>query len=391
MPANPRPIKIAFDASPLVTNHKSGVAYYTQALVSALASQYPNDVKLIGHYCNFLGRHKNLNLPQSPNIRYRPTKLLSARMINLLRRLKVWLPFELLTKTKADFHLFPAFIGWPSLFKTPSALVIHDVTYLKFPDLVSNRARYDLKTLVPKNLERAVFVITNSQVSASDLAKFYGLKSEKIIIAHIPPLAINQPPAEKLVSTLKKFNIHQPYILFLGNLEPRKNLAVLLGAYKLLKPELKEKYTLVLAGASGWKDDVIKKQLADSKKTGQVIRTGYVSEAERAALFIKAGLYVAPSIYEGFGMTLLEAMAHNTPVLASDIAIFHEVAGEAAGYFDPYDPRQLTNQMDQVLTDKALAKKLVSQGQTNLQRFSWPATIDTIYKHIREAVIENRH
>ncbi|MEK7594255.1 MAG: glycosyltransferase family 1 protein [Patescibacteria group bacterium] len=377
-----RKLRIAFDASCLVDNHKSGVARYTEALITNLAKDY-GEVELVGHYCNFLGRCKNLELPQAPNISYRPTRLLPAKVLNLLRRLRLPIPFELLIKGRADFHLFPAFIGWPSLFKTPSAPVIYDLTYLDFPEVVSKRARHDLVTFVPKAIKRAKFVITISEVSALSLRKHYGLTEQDIVVTHIPSELAKRPSEAVAKSELEKLNISQPFILFLGNLEPRKNLLTLLAAYKSLEPGLQERFALVVAGGKGWHDDAILSELDSLQKAGtNIIQTGYVTDGQRAALFETASIFVLPSLYEGFGMTLLEAMSYDVPVIASDIAIFREVCGDAALYFDSASPHQLAQQLKNLLSDARLQSKLIAGGKTNLKRFSWQQNTNKIYKRI---------
>jgi len=382
-----RRVRIAFDASCLITDSKSGIAYYTEGLILHLASEYPEEVELVGHYCNFLGRRKGIVLPQAPNISYRPTKLLPPKVLNLLRRLRLWIPFELLIKGRADFHLFPAFIGWPSVFKTPSAPIIYDMTYLEFPDFVSNLALHDLKTFVPAAIKRSAFVVTISQASANSIGEHYSLARHKIVVTHIPPLQIRHLSSEDAAVYLKQLGISSPYILFLGNLEPRKNLTVLLAAYKLLEPELRQKFALVLAGGKGWNEAELTSMINDMKQAGyNIILPGYVNDEQRAALFGEASVFVLPSSYEGFGMTLLEAMSYQTPVIASDIAVFHEVCGDATLYFDPGSPEELAAQLQHLASDNELVKKLVKAGKTNLLRFSWQEVTATIYKHIEKVV-----
>src|SRR5580704_3129253 len=108
-----KPIKILFDAGPLVNGPRSGVGKYTQGVIQALADDYPDQVELVGHYFDFLGRKHVTNMPTAANIRYKTTKLVPGKVLNMLRRLGVWVPFELLVKERGDFHFFPGFIGWP--------------------------------------------------------------------------------------------------------------------------------------------------------------------------------------------------------------------------------------------------------------------------------------
>jgi glycosyltransferase involved in cell wall biosynthesis len=379
-------MRIAFDASCLIGS-KSGVAYYTEGLILHLAKEYGDDIELVGHYCNFLGRRKNLDLPQAPNITYRPTKLLPAQVLNLLRRLRFWIPFELLIKGRADFHLFPAFIGWPSLYKTPCAPVIYDTTYLDYPEFVNTRALHDLKAFIPRAIKRAAFVITISETSAASISYHYDIPKSEIAITHVPPLRIEKLSKDSAKTQLKELDISDPYVLFLGNLEPRKNLVTLLEAYKQLNDQVRDKLALVIAGGKGWHDQEIQNTIADMQSQNyKVILPGYVDDKQRAALFQGASAFVLPSHYEGFGMTLLEAMSYQTPVIASDIPIFHEVCGEAALYFDPGSAQALAEQIQNVNSDKKIAEQLIKSGNENLSRFSWKEVTSTIYKRIEKEV-----
>jgi hypothetical protein len=135
---NERAITLLFDAGPLVYGNKTGVGRATEGLVLSLAKAYPNELELVGHYFDFLHRKKDLALPSAPNIHYRITTLVPGKVFNMLRRLGVWIPFEFLVKKRGDFHLFPAFVGWPSLYKTPSAPFVHDITYIDYPQYVDD-------------------------------------------------------------------------------------------------------------------------------------------------------------------------------------------------------------------------------------------------------------
>ncbi len=379
-------MRVAFDASCLIGS-KSGVAYYTEGLILHLAKEHGEDIELVGHYCNFLGRNKNLKLPQGPNITYRPTKLMPVQVLNLLRRLRFWIPFELLVKGRSDFHLFPAYIGWPSLFKTPSAPVIYDTTYLDYPEFVNKRALHDLKTFTPKAIKRSSFVITISETSAQSISKHYRINRSDLTITHVPPLGIERLAKNTVKIQLDAMGIYGPYILFLGNLEPRKNLVTLLKAYKRLSDQDKSDHALVIAGGKGWNNEEIQSTINDMQsKNYKIILPGYVDDKQRAVLFEAASVFVLPSHYEGFGMSLLESMSYQTPVIASDIPIFHEVCGDAARYFRPNSPEALAEQIQTVTSDKKTSDQLIINGSKNLLRFSWEDVTSTIYKRIKKEV-----
>lgn len=383
-------IKILFDASSMVNGARTGVGRTTEGLVLSLARAYPNELILVGHYFDFMGRKDKVALPKTPNIRYRRTVLVPGRVFNMLRRIGFWVPFELLVKEKGDFHLFPGFIGWPSLFRTPSAPFVHDITYIEYPQYVNGPARYDLKSIMPRTLKRSSFVITNSNSTRLGLLREYPHSAERMIVEHIPPVnTVRISPAEAS-SRLKRLGIAGPYILFFGTLEPRKNLVSLLDAYGMLKPSLRNKYSLVVGGGKGWKDDEIIRSMRLSKEKGaRILQTGYVSDKDRAALFMGASMYVMPSHYEGFGMQLLEAMTYGTPPIVSNIPVLHEVGQEAALYADT-DPKSIADAITHLAENKGLRQDLIRKGKERLSQFSWDIVASELYEIIVRVVRPTR-
>jgi glycosyltransferase involved in cell wall biosynthesis len=382
----PRKIKVLFDAGPLVNGNKTGVGRTTEGLILALAEQFPDKIELVGHYFDFLGRKKNAEVPHAPNIRYRRTMLIPGKVFNMLRRMGIWIPFELLTKEKGDFHLFPGFIGWPSLFRTPNAPFVHDITYIDYPEYVNGPARFDLHTIMPRTIRRAAFIITNSESSKSGLTRVYDLSDKPILVEHIPPVNVCTIPPEEATSRIESLGIKQPFLLCFGTIEPRKNLVGLLRAYAMLAPEIRNKYALVLGGGKGWHDTEIMQTLEDLKKSGaNIYQTGYVSDEDRAALYMKATLYLLPSHYEGFGMQLLEGMFYHTPMLVSDIPVLREVAEDAAAYCDT-SPEAIAENITKLLENPQVKDQLVEAGKQRLGSFSWTKVAHEVYEQIQKEV-----
>ena len=379
-------LAVVFDAECLVSNTRSGVGHYTRGLVENLAKAYPN-VDFVGHYFSFLGQTKPANLPSAPNLRYVITTSMPVKVPNMLRRLGLPLPFELFTHKKADFHLFPAFTDWPSIYGTKSAVMVHDTTFLDHPELVDTVARFDLQKLVPKAVRRAAFILTNSDFSAGRLREQLPVGDKPIVVGHIPPVntvVVEPARADKLVAGL---NIIGNYILFVGNLEPRKNLPRLIAAYKNLPEAQRRKYSLVLTGGKGWLDDPIAEAIEDAKGQGlQVITTGYVTDEQRGALFQKATVFAFVSTYEGFGMQLLEAMQYRTAILASDIPPFREAAADTAAYCDPNSVDDISKQLSTLLNDAILRADLIKKGQERLKLFSWADVAKRVIEQIRLAI-----
>jgi glycosyltransferase involved in cell wall biosynthesis len=380
-------IVIGFDVSAASGKGKSGVGYYTAGLLDALAINYPDDLEVVGHYFNFLGKTDTSSLPIRPNIRYRRTLWAPKQLFTMLRRVGIPISYEFFLKQRVDFQLFPNFIGWPSLFRTPSAATIHDLYYLEHPEQVSKLNQHDLQKLVPKTLRRSAFIIAISNATRQALQKAYPNITKPVVISHIPPVAMPRLPEAESKRLVSQLGVEGKFILFVGNVEPRKNLVGLLEAYEQLPQPLQDEFVLVIAGGKGWKDEDILAKLSELQSRGlNIIRTGYVSEEQKAALYREAALFVLPSLYEGFGMPLLEAMSYDTPVLASDIPVFREVAGDAVLYCNPMESKDITSKLELLLLDTQLQRDLTTKGSKQLGNFSWQATAEKIYQAIRKEV-----
>jgi glycosyltransferase involved in cell wall biosynthesis len=381
-----RPLRILFDANPLVSPSQTGISRTARGLIVALSNEFPDEIELIGHYFASYSKNSEIDLPAAKNIRYKKTSIVSRRMVNMLRRLGFYVPFEILVKERGDFLLFPDFVGWPSFYKTPSAPFIHDLTYLDLPDYVDKVNLYDLTKLVPKTISRASFVITNSEASKKRIIKAYNPIDKKILVEHIPLVNALAISSDEALKKTTKLGIKGKYIYFLGTLEPRKNLIGLLEAYGKLSTSFQNSYSLVISGGKGWNDSDITNKIDDLKSQGlNIVITGYVSDEERAALFARASLYVMPSFYEGFGMQLLEAMFYKTPMLVSDIPVLREVAGNAAVY-SKTDPNSIREGIENILKDSANQKTIVRYGETRLRDFTWKKVANEVYDEICRSV-----
>lgn len=336
-----RKIKILFDANPLMGS-RTGIGNYIARLVGNMAGQYPDEVELVGYYYNFLGRKKAPDSPAAPNIRYRPIWCFPGPAVNMLRRLGLELPIELLTLVRADFILYPNFLGHPSLFGTPNAPVVHDLTFKDYPSSGSDKNIRDLNRFVPRVLRRASFVMTVSEFSKGRIMEAYHVPAAHIVTTFIPPpppMVLSQARIQELLDT---HNINKPFLLFVGTMEPRKNITTLLDAYAALPRQLRDANSLVLIGKLDWKYQDTKDKLERLQANGLDIKfLGYVDNETQAALFHEARLLVLPSLYEGFGMQIVEALSYGTPCAVSDIAVFHEVGGDMVSYFNHQDAKQI--------------------------------------------------
>jgi len=376
---------ILFDASPMLVN-RTGVGYYTERLVSNLAQQYPDDIMLTGFYYNFLRRRDSSHMPTLPNLAYRPVSFIPSKIIFQLRRWGIEIPVELLSRKRVDFTLFPNFLGYPSLFGTPSAAVIHDLTYIDLPDYVAAKNRSDLTRYVPRQIKRSKFVITVSEFSKKRICEEYSLEPEKVIVTPIPPETPVIYKEKERTETLAQLGITKPFLLFLGTIEPRKNVLQLIAAYEQLPEALRSQFQLVIAGRIGWNCEDEETKLAEVAGKGQVVYCNYVDDAARAILFQCAEYFVHASHYEGFGMPLLEAMSYGTPCIVSDIAVFHEVAGDAAQYFDQENVVDIAAAIRKRLTQPEKRPSLSKAARAQAAKFSWKEVAENVYEAITQAI-----
>jgi glycosyltransferase involved in cell wall biosynthesis len=379
-------IKIAFDASPLLVN-KTGVAYYIERLIERMAKQYSDEVELVGFYYNFLSKKSVAHFPKAPNIHYRSIRFIPSKVVYQLRRWGISPPLELLVKERVDFVLFGNFWGYPSLRRTPAAPVVHDLTYLDLPDYVAAKNRKDLTRLVPEQIKRSRFVITVSDFSKKKIAEVYSVRPSDILVTPIPPPKPVHHNRMERRKELAKLGINKPFILFLGTVEPRKNIVNLIDAYERLPEKLRSSYSLVIAGRVGWNCDSEVKRIQQARQSGlDVIHVGYISDRVKAVLYESATIFVSASHYEGFGMPVLEAMSYGVPCAISDIQVFREVGGNAAQYFDQADPLSICEAISEMLSHPKILQKMHSQSYKQASKIGWEAVARSVMREIQRAI-----
>lgn len=250
-------------------------------------------------------------------------------------------------------------------------VTVHDVAFRVYPSLFPAPWRLLFRTGTRRAVKNADAVITVSEHTAGDLIRFYGADPEKL---HVVPLAASLPTtAEDPAPALDRLNVRRPYVLFVGTLEPRKNLVRLVRAYRRAVAAQGLPHRLVLAGPLGWHHHRL---LAEVRAggPGEVILTGRTAPADLDALYRGADAFCYPSLYEGFGLPVLEAMVRGTPVVCSNASSLPEVAGDAALMVDPRSSAGLTSALGRVLGDPQERKRMSEAGLDRAARFSWEQT-----------------
>ena len=262
--------------------------------------------------------------------------------------------FRLHTRRMKGFLLHtPNYVLMP--FDGPALTTVHDLSWLSYPDAHPVERVKFLDRHLPKTLARADLVLTDSEFIAAEIATRFALPRAKIRAIPLGVDAAYHPrTAEEILATLAKHRLeHSAYLLVVATLEPRKNLARLVRAYAALPTATKARHPLVIVGARGWLNHELERTLTPLEAAGTVRRLGYVGEDELPALYAGAHAFAFPSLYEGFGLPVLEAMASGVPVLTSNVSSLPEVAGDAALLVDPNDEDALREGLVRLLDDSA--------------------------------------
>ena len=262
----------------------------------------------------------------------------------------------------------------PLLHPQRSVVTVHDLGYLHYPDAHTAGARRYLDWSTRWNAHQATAVLADSEATRADLVRFYGAETERIRVVYLGRDAGLKQVSDPLclAKVRARYGLARRYLLYVGTLQPRKNLERIVHAFERIcdRPALAE-LQLVLAGKQGWLYDTLYSQVARAGLQGRVIFPGYVADEDLGALLSGATAFVFPSLYEGFGIPVLEAGGCGVPVITSNTSSLPEVAGDAALLVDPLDVDAIADAMYRLVTDEALRVELARRGLENVKRFSW--------------------
>jgi len=263
----------------------------------------------------------------------------------------------------------------PKLTRVRSVFTLHDVAYLVFPQYHLLQNRLYLTLMMPRFLARADCVIAVSEATRRDALRFYRLNPEKIVVIPegVAPRFRPESEPDRLSAVREKYALPERFILYVGTIEPRKNLLTLLDAYAALRPH-QPQVGLVIAGDKGWLYESFFKRQRSLGLEDQVTLTGYVPDRDLPTLINCAEVFAFPSIFEGFGLPPLEAMACGVPVVCSAASSLPEVVNDAGLLVAPDDVRGWVEALKRVLTDPALGADLRARGLARARRFTWEAT-----------------
>lgn len=358
-------MRIAIDASRCTVRRVTGTEHYAIQLIRALIRREST------HQITLYFRDEPAPdlFPHSPQVTYRVIPFRRA-WTHLRFAAELW-------RDRPDVAFVPAHT-LPLFFPGRAVVTVHDLGYRWFPQAHSRSQRLYLDWTTRYSAHRASIVLADSQATAADLNCCYGTPAERIRVVYP---GVDVPPVGDVQAVRQKYRLERPYFLFIGTLQPRKNIARLVEAYRLWKEQHPDQQIdLVLAGKPGWLYDP-----AWIEGVEGVHLTGYIDEIDKGTLYAGALALVFPSLHEGFGFPVLEAMHCGTPVIASRTSSLPELVGEAGLLVDPLDAGLITEAMSRVSEDSVLRTRLVEMGYARVKQFTWERAAEQVMTALEAA------
>jgi glycosyltransferase involved in cell wall biosynthesis len=367
---------------------RAGIGRYTRELVAALlALESPHQYVLfaatggIGRQASNVKRRMSNVKRQASSVKFRTIPISDEWMARLWHRLRLPIPVEAITGP-LDVFYSPDFLLPPTRRSTRTLLTVHDLSFLRYPEAFVPKLRRYLERLVPRSIARADVVLADSAATQADIVSLLGALPDKVQVLYSgvhPRFRPEAEPGERERLQARYGIGDRPYVLSVGTVQPRKNYIRLIKAFTRLQTckfaglqvaslQVAD-LQLLIAGGRGWLYQDI---FAEAEKQGDRVRLlGFVDDADLPALYRNAVLFAFPSLYEGFGLPVLEAMACGVPVVCSDASSLPEVAGDAALLVDPHDEDALAEAMGRALGDAGLRREMISRGLAQAARFTW--------------------
>ena len=355
------------DGQPLL-GVKSGIGRYTEMLYRTLTKDFGVDVTLSLNRILKTPKLDPASFPQWINHRY-PYKLI--RRILRPNPLYAW-PADACSRVCFDVYHGTNFTHLP-LTKGKVIVTIHDLSFLLFPEHTSNIIYKHHSRWVPYAAKVSDHIIAVSEQTKQDIIRLLGISPDKISVVYLSANERFVPlPEAEYLPVIKKYKLPAKYILFVGNIEPRKNLPGLIRAFHAIKNAVEEK--LVIVGAKAWKSSPIFDLVRELELMDFVHFTGYVDDADLPAIFNGASVLVLPSFYEGYGLPLIEAMRCGVPVVGSNVSSIPEIIGDAGFLVDPHNIEELSDAIKQMVGSSTTHRHYSQLALQRAAHFSWRKT-----------------
>ena len=379
-------MKITFDAVPICSEKMTGIGWCELGQTQNLAELYPEnkyeysfftsgDKERVKRVQKFAGKRIKLNTSGFSGFVYRAVSTFLP------------VPYSFFFGRKSDITHFFNYIV-PPFVHGKKVVTVHDMVYKSFPDTVRGRTKYMLDIGLKRSMKRADLIVTDSEFSKKEIIKYFPQHESRI---RVVPCGVDLErfhpcdDPERIPEVKKSLEIEGDYFLYVGTIEPRKNLERLITAYAaFVKKVGSSSPKLVLAGGKGWLDQGIYSRVEKLGMKENVIFTKYVPSEDMNPIMCGALAFVFPSLYEGFGMPPLEAMACGVPVLSSGEASLPEVTGDCAVICDAYDTKSIAEGMYRLYSSEELRKELSRKGLQRAQGFTWKRSAEMLMEVYRE-------
>lgn len=376
-------MRIALNAA-ILRAPRTGIGHYVAELVQALAAYPEFELEL------FNGWGWQCQLPAAALPAYSRLGPLIKRTVPHAYALRRFIEQKRFNKGRAGLALYHEPSLWPFEFDGPMVMTLHDLAHVHYPQTQPADRLAAIERHVGSGVARAQCILVDSQFIADEVCAHYGVAAERVVVAPLGCAARFYPRShEQVQPRLNALNLQAGrYFLCVGTLEPRKNLPLVLRAYERLPATLREQYPLVIAGMAGWRHEQLAAPLQRALASGQVRQLGYQDDAALAELLAGARLLLFPSLYEGFGLPVLEAMASGIPVILGRAAALAELAGEAGFYIDPQDEQACADAILGLLDDPAQWQRQRAAGLLRAREFSWQRCAEitaNVYRQVVES------
>ncbi len=377
-------MKIGIDVTAAITQG-GGIGRYTRELIFALtAVDQHNEFHFFSAKTPTASPVPN-PIPRTKNVQLHTAPLDERWLYRLWYRLRLPLPVQTFTGGLDLFHS-PDFVLPPVHGRIPTLLTVHDLSFVHYPETFPERLVSYLNRVVPWSVGRATHILADSQATKDDLTAVWRVPPEKVTVLYSGVHGRFQPVTDeqKLTAVRQRYQLGDaPYILAVGTVQPRKNYQMLIRAFQPIART--HPHNLVITGGKGWLMEEMMAEVARQGLHGRVHFPGFVADEDLPALYSGAALFVLPSLYEGFGLPLLEAMGCGVPVISSNASSLPEVAGDAAIQLSPHDQKGWTEAIHHLLADPVARTRLVAAGFRQARRFTWEQSarqLCTLYQQL---------
>ena len=381
-------MNIAFDAIPLISDRITGIGWCEAGQTMAMAKLHPENK----YTYNFFSR-KDDHIKMERIAPFAGEDI-GTQLVHfsgyLYRAATAFVPFpySFFFGKDTDISHFFNYIVPPGV-HGKTVVTVHDMVYKAFPETVRGRTKLMLNMGLKKSMKRADIIVTDSEFSKREILKYFPQHEKKLRVvpcgADLEKFSPCQEP-ERIPQVKKSLGIDGDYFLYVGTIEPRKNLERLITAYNIFSQKHSDAPKLVLAGGKGWLYDGIFARVQELGLAEKVIFTKYVPAEDMNPLMCGAVAFVFPSIYEGFGMPPLEAMASGVPVLASDAASLPEVTGDCAVICDAYSEESIAEGLAKLYSSEELRRDLSVRGRKRAELFTWERSAEMLYDIYKELI-----